>query len=572
MQVIKTDVLVIGGGGAAARAALEARLAGAQVILATKGYFGAIGTRGSGATAGGSSAVSVFATPGWTGTLSEIEKRIKYMAAPDPEQAYANIIQAGLGMADPALVKVLIEDAPATRSRLLSWGATFQEPGMRSHGVPIMAALSNEIRRSGVIVLDNTMIATLLTRDGTCLGAIGVDERNSERVMIRAGSTIIGTGGDAGLFRHNLNPSGNTGDGYILGFEAGAELMNLEFKQIFLGTIFPTKNMLTQALPLHTRLLNGQNKEFLSHYLPEGVSLEKCLAQRNGHNPFSTRDEYSRYVDFAILAEVMAGRGTEHEGFLLDRSDARIPRLADNVNDFWLYRGIDFSRPVEAGVCHHCSLGGLKIDINARTCVENLYAAGEAAAGPHGADRMGGHMLLASQVFGARAGKNAAAAALKTGTSDIYSGTENNLEGFLSSLNTGRGKHIPREAVVALRRSAYFNLLVIRSAESLNRFMEDVKHLKEEAIPDVSVNTPGELIEALELRNLLKLAEIEAGICLLRTESRGPHFRQDFPSQDDKKWLRNIIVSKAGNKMQFKTPVVDPSYQDRGDKGIGYWG
>jgi fumarate reductase (CoM/CoB) subunit A len=272
------------------------------------------------------------------------------------------------------------------------------------------------------------------------------------------------------------------------------------------------------------------------------------------------------------MVEVKVGNGTEHQAVYLDRSDPRIPHLAESMNDFWLYRGIDFSRPVEIGVCHHCSLGGLVIDREARTSIEHLYAVGEAAAGPHGADRMGGHMLLASQVFGARAGKNAAQSALKSGQPEIDQAPVQGWEDNLKRLQNSRGKTTPRDAAGTLRRSAYFNLLVARSSLSLNQFMADVKHLKEEIIPDLAIKTPFDLIEALELQGLLKLAEIEAGVCLLRTESRGPHFRQDFPSQDDKNWLRNVIVRKVDEKIHLETRVIDPDWQDKGDKGIGYWG
>ncbi|OGO45492.1 MAG: hypothetical protein A2Z05_09040 [Chloroflexi bacterium RBG_16_60_22] len=572
MQIIQTGVLVIGGGGAAARAALEAKLAGADVVLATKGQFGAIGTRGAGATASGNSAASVFATPGWTGPLSDLEKRLAYMAAPSPDQAYTNIIQAGLGMADPQLVRVLIEDAVPTRQRLLDWGATFDEFGMRSHGVPIMAVLATEIRRSGVTVLNRTMIVSLLVRNGECLGAVGIDESNGETLRIRAGATVIGTGGDANLFLHNLNPPDNTGDGYVLGYEAGAELMNLEFKQIFLGTIHPTRNMLTQGLPPHVRLTNGRGKEFLHNYLPEGAYPEECLAQRNGHNPFSTRDNLSRYVDIAMIREVQVGRATEHQGIYLDRTDPQITPMTGPRNEFWLYRGIDFSRPVEIGVCHHCSLGGLRIDTNAETSVKRLYAAGEAAAGPHGADRMGGHMLLASQVFGARAGKHGAAAALKEKRPDIAAGSFRDAEENIKAWRGRKGDLAPSRARGELCKTAYFNLLVIRSQENLTRFLADVKRIEQEMVPRLNVTGPEELLQALELQNLLRLAELEAGVCLRRTESRGPHYREDFPHQDDKSWLQTITVRKVDGKPQMDSVVLDPAWKDKGDASIGYWG
>ncbi len=572
MQTIETGVLVVGGGGAGARAAVEARLAGADVILATKGMFGAIGTRGSGGTAGGGSAGSVFATPGWTGPLSEVEQRLKYMAAPEPQQAYDNIVQAGLGMADPKLVRTLIENAVESRTRLLEWGATFSEPGLRSHGVPLMAALAIQARKSGVRIMDRTAVVRLLIRDGECCGAVALDEATGKPVCIRAAAVILCTGGDAHLFMHNLNPSGNTGDAYSLGFEAGAELTNLEFKQIFLGTIYPSHNMLTQITPPEARLLDGEGKEFLAHYLPEGATVAACLKERNTHNPFSTRDRLSRYADIAIVNEIMKGNGTPRDGVYLDRTGPAIPPMSDIIEEFWEYRGIDFSKPVEIAVCHHCSLGGLRIDVNGETSVPHLYAAGEAAAGPHGADRMGGHMLLASQVFGAKAGKHAAAFALKNAKRQTDDRAVTETERHIKALENSRGGATPRSITVQLRRSAYFNLLVMRSPERIGLLREDVARIRREELPKLNVNSPKDLVEACELENLLRLADIEAAVCLERKESRGPHYREDYPIQDNRNWVRVVIAKKDGDGIKLDTAVVDPDWQDKGDQGIGYWG
>jgi fumarate reductase (CoM/CoB) subunit A len=571
-SVVETDVLVIGGGGAAARAALEARLAGAEVVLVSKGNFGAIGTRGAGATNSALSPFGILATPGWTGSLSGGEKALAHMVAAPPEQAFFNIIQVGLGMADPKLARILIEDAVETRTALLKWGATFGEYGLRSHGAPIMEALVRQIRNTNVSVRERTMIVSLLVQDGECVGAMGVDELNGDIVVIKAGAAVIGTGGDADLFMINLNPPCITGDGYAMGYEAGAELMNLEFKQIFLGSVYPTKNMITNGLPPHVKLTNARGEEFLQNYLPEGISVEECLAQRQLHNPFSTRDPLSKYVDIAIMGEVKSGRGTKHHGIYLDRRDSRIPPLPILRNEFWLYRGIDFDRDlVEVGVCHHSSLGGFRIDENAETTVPHLYAAGEAAAGPHGVDRIGGHMLLASQVFGARAGRHAAKQPRRKKHIDIDNRVLGTSEERIIALRDKKGDQKPGEVKRKLQESAYYNLLVVRSEESLARFLSDVTGIRKELVPRLSVASPQELIEALDLQNLLLLAEVEANVCLERRESRGSHYREDFPNQDDKNWLRSVIVKKMDDKPQLRTIALDPTWQNRGDEKFKRW-
>jgi len=571
-EIVETDVLVVGGGGAAARAALEAQQLGVKVVLAVKGSFGAIGTRGAGATASGLSAVGVFATPGWTGFLNERERPFADRFFLPREQAFTNIIQVGLGMADPKLARIIVEEAVENRMALLNWGVAFGGRGIRSRGVPIVEALASQIRRANVSVRDRTMIVNLLVQDGECVGAIGIDETNGDTVVVKARATIIATGGDANLFMLNLNPPCNTGDGYAMGYEAGAELVNLEFKQIFLGTVYPTKNMLLRALPPHVKLTNARGEEFLQHYLPEGASPEECLAQRQLHNPFSTRDTLSKYVDIAIIGEVKVGRGTEHNGIYLDRTDPRIPPLEVARQEFWLYRGIDFTKcPVEIGTCHHSSLGGFRIDENAQTPLPHLYAAGESAAGPHGADRLGGHMLLASQVFGARAGKHSASYARSQRLRDIDSRVSRAAEERIKALRNRKGNQKPAELKRTLQQSAYYNLLVIRSKESLTRLLSDIRGIGE-MVSRLSIASPQELVEALELQNLLLLAELEANVCLKRTESRGPHYREDFPLQDNRNWLKSITVKKVAGRRQLGAVALDPTWESKGDEKVRMWG
>jgi len=203
-EVIKTDVLVVGGGGAGARAAFEAKQNGAEVVLAVKGSFGALGTRGAGATASGDSEGGIFATPGWAGPLSELERMNAHVVNSAPEQAFANIIQVGLGMTDPKLARIIVEDAVEIRNTLIDWGANFRGWGMRAHGVPMIEALERQIRKTNISVLERTIISGLLVQDGECVGGIGVNEKSGDTIVIRAGATVIATGGDANLFMAGL--------------------------------------------------------------------------------------------------------------------------------------------------------------------------------------------------------------------------------------------------------------------------------------------------------------------------------------------------------------------------------
>jgi succinate dehydrogenase/fumarate reductase flavoprotein subunit len=476
-------------------------------------------------------------------------------------------------MADPKLAQILVEEAVETRIALINMGISFEGWGIRSHGVPIMDALIRKVKELGIRVYERTMSVNLLVQNGECVGAVGINEISGEILVVNAKATIIASGGDANLFLLNLNPPDNTGDAYTMGYLAGAELMNLEFKQVFLGTVYPTRNMLVRMLHPHVKLLNVEGEEFLQKYLPGGASPEDCLAQRQLHNPFSTRDTLSKYIDISVIGEVKAGRGTQHHGVYLDRSDPRVPSLDVRRHEFWLYRGIDFMKGrTEIGPCHHCSLGGFRIDENGQTTIPHLYAAGESAAGPHGADRMGGHMLLASQVFGARAGKHGATYAKHQKLPDLNSRVLRTSEERIKSLKNGKGDQNPRELKRVLQSSAYYNLLITRSKEKLTRFLSEVRALREEMHLHLSIKDAQELIEAVELENLLLLAELEGSICLERTESRGPHYREDFPEQDDRNWLKTIIVKRTGDKFQLNTIVLDPTWKNKGDDKVRMWG
>ncbi len=565
METIETDVLVIGGGGAAARAAVAAHVAGAKVVLAVKGKFGAIGTRGSGATAGAISELGGIRPMGRPGGPTSISS----------EASFDDIIQAGLGMADRNLVRVLTEETWDCLTDLEEWGATFGGTGMRSHGLPIMNALEHWIRNSDITIQQDTMIVSLLVEEGTCKGAIGIGE-DGGICTITAASTILGTGGNGRLFKLNLHPSCVTGDGYAMAYEAGAELRNMEFNQIFQGTVYPTINMLTAGWmwQFYPRIYNAEGDEFIHNYLPPGTTVEECMDQRAHHFPFSTRDSLSKYIDIAIMKEVLAGRGTEHGGVYIDLTDPRI-EIPPESHQFYEYRGVDMARdPVEVGMFLHCSNGGLVVDDNGRTTTDGLYAAGEVTAGPHGADRLGGNMLAASQVFGKRAGRHAAERAMQLGSTNVNQALMNDGESRIRKLDATEGDLMPTELTARLQQLAWENMLLTRSEENLTRVLSGVDEIRRDMLPRLGIHNPKDLVAASELQSLLQVAEIMARPAMMREESRGGHYREDFPERDDENWMKAIVVKKGGDdEMVLGTTVIDPEWKDRtGDMGAHRWG
>jgi len=559
-EILTTGVLVAGGGGAASRAALEARLAGADVVLAVKGSYGNIGVRGSGSTAGGVSdrgGVVYPHTPSIQGFEPDGAPRLT------PEKDYENILQLGLGMADPKLARIQAEEAhDAMRPLVEDWGAQVfpRRWGMMSHGVPIATALAREVRRSGVTVLEGTMVTDVLIADGRAAGAVAVEERTGKEKVIRAQAVILGTGGEGGMFRHRLTSACTTGDGYAMAWRAGAKLMNLEFKQTFPGTVWPTVNHFSAwFLVPHARIANALGEEYIERYLPEGVMLEEVYRQRGSHGPFSARDSASRYFDVATMLETKAGRANEHEALLVDLTDPRVTDpLVPPRREYFHYRGIRYlEQPIEFNICFHCSNGGVRIDENGESAVSGLYAAGEAAAGPHGANRLAGHMLTTSQVFGRRAGRHAAAR-----NEPPEAANEEEAVGAIESLRSARGGERPAAVRADLEKLCWDNLLVHVNADTLVAAAAGLRDLRGR-LGHLRVESPADLVTALELRNMVQVGEVLRRAIEMRKESRGDQYREDFPERNDAEWNRVIVAGRDGDGVRLTTDVLDPDWPTR---------
>jgi succinate dehydrogenase/fumarate reductase flavoprotein subunit len=565
VQTIQTDVLVIGGGAAGARAALEARLAGVHVTLAVKGRFGGVGVRGAGASA--------TALDGAGGVLFTGDADVP----PTAQQAYDEAMQLGLGLADPKLVRVLVEGSLRNRSELASLNIYPRHGfgrGINCHGVPLVVGLAGHVCSRGIDVRESVMIAHLLVRDGECVGAVGIVEASGEIFAIQAASVILATGGDGQAFKHNLNPACVTADGYAMGFDAGAELMNLEFKQVFVMSVYPTRNILHLWTWKHpVKLVNAHGEEFLAKYCPPGIAPEMVLEQHAQHDPASTRDAYSRFLEAAIIGEVSAGNGTPHGGVWLDmRGQEHL--LDPNVAEWLRYRGI-FSNDelVEMSVCHQCSNGGFRVDENAQTTIRGLYALGECMAGAYGADRRGGHMLASTQVFGARAGRHAARRARTIARQTFDQQLTHDAADEIARLEKSRGTQSPQELKRALQESNWRDLLFVRTVDGLARGLAQVEQIRTEFAARLRVETPRDLVEVIELRNLLTATEMVARAALLRQETRGAHYRPDFPSRNDAEWRKCITIKKVNDAMCADTLVIDPDWQDRANNVVSSrWG
>lgn len=564
---MRTDVLIVGSGGAALRAALDASEAGADVLVAIKGEF-----RKSGATFHSVAEVGAFNVPDAAG-------------APDdsPEVFLDDILTAGQEMSDPRLSHILASEAEEALHYLERHGVVFEREDdhylvfracfssrprshvIKDHFKPIVKALGMEATRRGVRVADRLMVTDLIVRDGQCYGVHAIDAKG-QPVVVRAKATVLTTGGASQLFRTNLYPSDITGDGYAMAHRAGAHLVNMEFMQAGVSILTPFINLFGNYLwDARPNLTDKDGRPFVADYLPDGLGPDAVIHEKQRHFPFSSSD-ISRYVEISIQKAINDGRGTPEGGVYLDFIGCDFDRiLADKSRsiarmwpltyDWYKARGTDlYTDKVQVTCSAHAINGGLRIDENAESNVKGLYAAGEVAAGPHGADRLGGNMSVTCQVFGGRAGRAAAARAAGMAHPEI-----DGLAGEQAAARArfrGKGDADLADLRRRLQAAANRHLLILRDEAGLTAFKATCAELSQALETDARIETPEDLVHAVELGNLISVGTLMATAALARQESRGSHYREDRPERDPAE-ATNIILSRDAPAGYFRARLAD---------------
>lgn len=539
----KTEVLVIGSGGAALRAALSAAEQGAAVIVLTKGVFGK-----SGATYCSVAEIGAFNVP--DGAIDPEDT---------PDVFYQDIMDAALGMADPRLVRILADEAIEAKEYLERGGMQFarkKDGGYmgyracfssraRSHVVqnhfqPIMHTLLRLAAQSRISVMEHTAAVDLIVQDGACIGAYVLRDGTVQAVLAK--SVILAAGGGSTLFRRNLYPDTITGDGYAMAWRAGARMENMEFLQAGIGLAWPQPNLFgNQLWQMMPRITNGEGERFLARYAGGAASEAEIISQKGGHFPFSTRD-CSKYVEIAVQSEIRQGRPTPRGNVYLDFLETDFSEMFRRNPDFkeiWQLTydrfrelGVDLYREkIEIACFAHAINGGVRIDAQGASTVPGLYAAGEIAAGPHGADRLGGNMALTCQVFGKRAGAAAAAYARAVGESCMRTETaereRERLRGFGSV-----SREMCRRLLEEAQETADRTLLIVRDQAGLQRFLKESDMWLEQLRTGDSADDRVPLEELLSLESRIITGRMIAMAALRRRESRGSHFRRDYPVED----------------------------------------
>jgi succinate dehydrogenase/fumarate reductase flavoprotein subunit len=561
VQRVTSDVLVIGSGGAGCRAALAAHDCGARVVIAT----------GSGLTGNASTFYSLTRFQGYAfGSNPE-----------EVEQHYENILEAGQGMVDPELAQILAEEAPLRLQELLEWGFPFEQEGGRltrirpdfepdSSEVAVAAtridvremsrAFIHLIRERAIDRLPHHVLVCLLRNGEQCMGGLFLN-RQGRPVMVQAKATILATGGPNNVFIRHKNPPGLEGVGHVQALALGAELVNIEFYQVCFLMAGPIAGMnfspnFFKTIP---RLTNSLGAEFLSHYLPADISVERCIRERAQNTPFHSQG-IPKYFDIAVVTEINAGRGSPGGGVWVDFTNAARQELRDKdpANFDWLLAsGIDLSREaVEVLVAPHAFNGGVRINAQTETGVPGLFACGEIAGGPHGANRIGGNSIAGTQVFGTRAGHFAAKRAKQsTAALEVKKSQVQEQLSRLRQYSESRTGVEPGGVQQAIQEVMWNEMVVFKDAVSLTRLLKTLDAIGKDLLPRVEGNTPAKLRLAAALTAQLTISEIIGRVAQARKESRGPHYRTDYPKPDNDRFGQAIVVSQGQGGFKLSTPA-----------------
>lgn len=579
------DVLVIGAGGAGLRAAIGASGEGVSVGVVCKSLLG--------------KAHTVMAEGGIAAALANVDER------DDWRTHFADTMRGGAYMNQPRMAEIHAREAPDRVRELEAWGALFDRTGdgrilqrnFGGHKYPRLAHVGDrtglELIRTlqdygihqGMTVHMECTVTTLLKDGDRVVGAFAYERERGRFLVFKARAVILATGGIGRAYRVTSNSGEYTGDGHSLAFQAGAELIDMEFVQFHpTGMVWPPSVrgiLVTEGVRGEGGiLLNNEGRRFMFDDIPELYVSQTAdnpdegwrytQGDREARRPpeLLTRDHVAR----CIVREVKEGRGSPHGGVFLDIAwiDGQLSGAEEHIkrklpsmyHQFKALADIDITREqMEVGPTTHYAMGGVRVDAESQmSCVSGLFAAGECGAGLHGANRLGGNSLSDLLVFGKRAGEYAAAFARENAHGAIADAAIEDAAGrALSPLERTTGES-PYRVQRELQESMQDLVGIVRTEADMQRGLAKVLELKERA-SDVSADgnrqyNPG-WHTALELSNLLTVAEAISRAALLRQESRGAHFREDYPAKDPKHAKVNIVLRKdeAGKMDVRQVPV-----------------
>jgi succinate dehydrogenase flavoprotein subunit len=580
------DVLVVGAGGAGLRAAIEASAAGVSVGLVCKSLLG--------------KAHTVMAEGGIAAALANVDDRDNWKVH------FADTMRGGQYVNNWRMAELHAKEAPERVRELEAWGAMFDrtadgrilQRNFGGHRYPRLAHVGDrtglEMIRTlqdhgihqGIDVHMECTIVRLLKDGDRVVGAFGYERERGRFKVFRARAVVLATGGVGRAYKITSNSWEYTGDGHALAYEAGADLMDMEFVQFHpTGMIWPPSVqgiLVTEAVRGEGGVLkNSQGRRFMFDDIPENYRSQTADNEEEGWR-YTQGDKTARrppelltrdHVSRCIRREVKAGRGSPHGGVYLDIAwiKTRIPNGAEHIkkklpsmyHQFKQLADLDITQePMEIGPTTHYIMGGVRVDADTQmSSVPGLFAAGECAAGINGANRLGGNSLSDIIVFGKRAGEHAArfARCQKDGAIDMRQ-VDEAAACSLEPFERGPSGDGPYQVQYALQDMMQDLVGIVRTESDMKRALDGLVPLREQArrvgVGGHREYNPG-WHAALDLPNLLTVSEAITRSALERRESRGGHFREDYPDKDDAFATFNVVVRKGrdGSMELARVPI-----------------
>ncbi len=588
------DVIVIGAGGAGLRAAIEASANGARVALICKSLLG--------------KAHTVMAEGGMAAAMANVDERDSWRVH------FADTMRGGQYLNNWRKAEHHAKEAPDRVRELEAWGALFDrtkdgkilQRNFGGHRYPRLAHVGDRtglemirtlqdygIHQGIDVFMEYTVVELLKDGERVC-GVVGYDRERGRFHVWTAGAVVLATGGIGRAFKITSNSWEYTGDGHSLAYNAGAELVDMEFVQFHpTGMVWPpsVKGILvTEGVRGEGGVLrNSEGRRFMFDDIPdlyknqtaqdEEEGWRYVTGDKNASRPpeLLTRDHVAR----CIVREIREGRGSPHGGVFLDiawikqkikKSEEHIKKkLPSMYHQFKELAGVDITKePMEVGPTTHYVMGGVRVDGDSQMSrVPGLFAAGEVAAGLHGANRLGGNSLSDLLVFGKRAGEHAAEFAkentrAKPSQEQIASAIAHVLEPF----DRSSGEN-PYDIQHELQDMMQEKVGIVRTESHMAEAVDGIGALRSRAA-NVIVHghreyNPG-WHTSIDLANLLIVSEAVARCALDRKESRGAHFREDYPSKEESHAGHNTVVSKgADGEMHLERRPITPMPQELGD-------
>jgi succinate dehydrogenase / fumarate reductase flavoprotein subunit len=549
------DVLIIGAGGAGLRAAIEGLSAGARVAVVSKSLLG--------------KAHTVMAEGGIAAAMANVDKADSW------QTHFRDTMRGGKVLNNWRMAQLHAQEAPERVRELEQWGALFDRTsdgdilqrafgghtfkrlchvGDRT-GLEMIRTLQDRGVQMGFDVFMECTIIRLLTDGKRVVGAFGYWREQGRFVILKAKAVVMATGGIGKAWRVTSNSWEYTGDGMALAYDAGTELLDMEFVQFHpTGMVWPPGVqgiLVTEAVRGEGGILrNKLGERFMEKYDPKRMEL-------------STRDVVAR----SIYTEVREGRGSEHGGAYLDISHKPAEyvkqKLPSMYHQFKELADVDITKgPMEVGPTCHYMMGGIRVEAEtAASSLPGLFAAGEAAAGLHGANRLGGNSLSDLLVFGRRAGLGAAAYADKAAAAAIDEQQITDAErDMLAPFDRSEGEN-PYSVHRDLQEVMQNLVGIFRVEEDMNKAMGELEKLKARAarvrVEGSRLFNPGWHL-ARDLKSMLTVSEAVTRSAMARKESRGAHSRIDFPKLDDQVWgKQHNLITRDGDKMKLQQFPVD---------------